>query len=197
MPALVLGALAIVCAPRVCAAQARHRVAVLEYRAGVASSPNAAQRIAERLQKTAALEIVDPAAARREVASINGDIARCSGEVVCTAKLGARIGADEVLLVGISQLGDLVLALQRIDVETRALSSQLSAVVPEGREISDEQIDGWLHQLYPPEAFKRYGLISVKANVSGARVLLNGVDRGATPLEGKLKVPAPLTYTVI
>jgi hypothetical protein len=63
-------------------------------------------------------------------------------------------------------------------------------------ELSDEQLGGWLRQLYPPEVFKLYGFIVVTANVDGAEVKINGQVRGETPLEGKVKVLAPRSYRV-
>src|SRR5262249_18407865 len=53
---------------------------------------------------------------------------------------------------------------------------------------------GWLQQLYPPQAFLRYGLIKIVTDVAGARVDLNGQPAGMTPMEEPLKVAAPATY---
>ena len=104
---------------------------------------------------------------------------------------------DEVLLVAMSQLGDLVLNLQRVDVASgRATGAPISAVVPMRGEIDAGQIDGWLKQLYAPTVFKRYGYIAVVANVDGAVVTINGQVRGETPLDGRIKVAAAKSYRV-
>ena len=171
-------------------------MAVLEYRAGVSEGPAAAQRLAERLKKTAALEIIDPSEARRRFARVDADVAKCSGEAECTARLGNDLDVDEVLLVALSQLGDLVLAMQRIDVDSSQIKAQLSEVVPAGGNITDAQLDDWLRQLFPPETFKRYGFLSVKADVDGARVTINGKPHGETPLANKIRLLAPKNYQV-
>ena len=38
----------------------------------------------------------------------------CAGDAVCIGAIGARLGTDEVLLVGVSELGDVIFTLQRI-----------------------------------------------------------------------------------
>ncbi|MSP59113.1 MAG: PEGA domain-containing protein [Myxococcales bacterium] len=177
-------------------AEERRRVAVLEFRAGVEQVQNLGGRIAERLKKTTALTVVDPQEARRRSAAIDAAVARCAGDAPCVAKVGTSLEVDEVLLLGVSKVGDVVLALQRIDVETQAVTGQLSEVLPSAEEVEDKKILGWLRQLYPPEVFKRYGFIVVTANVDGATVTINNQPRGETPLEGKLKVLAPRSYRV-
>lgn len=177
-------------------AEGRRRVAVLEYRAGLAHDIDVAQRLADELRRTAALVVTTPADARRKSARLDGDLARCAGDAACVAKIGGQLDTDEVLLVAMSQLGDVVLALQRINVEDAKIETQLSAVVPEGGDVTPAQIDEWLKKLYPPDVFKRYGSIVVSANVDGARVLINGTDRGLTPLGDAIRVRAPQSYRV-
>lgn len=176
----------------------RRRVAVLEFRGGTGQAAGLASRLADRLRRTAALTVIDPAEARRRSASIEGDVARCAGAPACIGRLGAALEVDEILLLGISTLGEVVVALQRVDVQSpRAQGQQqLSEVLPSDEAPSDEKLDLWLKQLYPPETFKRYGFIVVTANVDGAEVKLNAQPRGLTPLSGKLTVLAPRTYRV-
>ncbi len=178
------------------AAEERRKVAVLEYRAGVEQASDLGAHLAERLRTTAALVVIDPVEARRRFPHTDGQTARCSGDAACLARLGAALEVDEILLVGISKLGDVVMALQRIDVESAKVSAQLSDVLPDDGALDDEKLDGWLKRLYPPEVFKRYGFIAVTANVAGAVVTINGQSKGETPLEGKLKVLAPHSYRV-
>jgi hypothetical protein len=182
--------------PARAAPPARRKVAVLEFRGGVEQAAGLAQRLADRLKKTAALTVMGPLEARQTISRIDSEVAQCQGEAACLAKLGTKLEVDEVLLLGISKLGDVVLALQRIDVETRSVAGQLSEVLPPTDEVDDKKLLGWLKQLYPPDTFKRYGFIAVTANVDGATVTINGQEKGETPLDGKLKVLAPRAYRV-
>lgn len=177
-------------------AEPHRRVAVLEFRGGVAHVPELAVEIADHLSRTAALSIIDLPEARRRSATVDADIARCAGDTACTAEVGRGIGADEVLLVAISQLGDLVLTLERIDVRGAKVLTQLSEVLPSQSEIRSRMLDAWMHRLYSPDAFKRYGYIVIAADLDGARVLVDGQLRGTTPLPAPLRVPAPRTYRV-
>jgi hypothetical protein len=173
----------------------RKKVAVLEYRAGVSVYRQMADRLATALRKNAALVVVDPAEARRRLPRVDAEAGRCAGDATCLSQLGAQLGVEEVLLVGISQLGDVVLALQRIDVLRGKVGPQLSETL-EGDEPDDARLLGWLKQLYPPEVFKRYGFISVITSVDGAAVKINTQVRGDTPLGAPLKVIAPRSYRV-
>jgi hypothetical protein len=108
--------------------------------------------------------------------------------------IGERLKVDEVLLVGVSQLGDVVLALQRIDAKRGEAGARLSESLPQDTEPLDDELLGWLTQLYPPEAFRRYAAIQVLADVDGAQVSLNGEPSGKTPIGHALSVRAPATY---
>jgi len=110
--------------------------------------------------------------------------------------LGERIGADEVLLVGVSQLGDVVLAMQRIDAKKGEAGARLAESLAADTEPMDDELLGWLRQLYPPEAFRRYGAIQVSADIDGAQVTLNGEAAGTTPIGHALSVRAPASYRV-
>jgi hypothetical protein len=175
----------------------RRRVAVLEFRSGVERASDLAATIAERLRKTAALEIVDLDEARRREPRVDAGVAACAGDPACTARLGGQLDVDEVLLVAMSQLGDLVLTVQRIDVVAgRVTGAPVSAVLPPQGAIDGEQVDGWLKELYPPTVFKRYGYISIVASVEGAAVRIDNEVMGETPIEGRFKVAAPRTHNV-
>ena len=174
----------------------KRRVAVLALRSGVEQAAGLASRLAERLRKLAAVSVVDPTEARRRRPGIDNEVARCGGDAGCIARLGANLAVDELLIVGISKLGDIVLSLQRLDVAEAKTVGQQSAVLSADEEPDDNQLGLWLRQLFPPELFRRFGQILVTANVDGARVTLNGQARGETPLDGPLKVAAPRTYRV-
>ena len=168
-------------------------VAVLEYRSGSVSVAGIGGRLATQLKKTSSLAVVDPAEAKRRFARVEAEVARCAGNPTCVAQLGARLDVDEILLMGVSQLGDVVLTLQRIDVEDAKVGPHLAETLPEDQEIDDVKLLAWLQQLYPPEVFKRFGFIAITADRDGASVTVNGQPRGETPID-KLKVPAPKNY---
>jgi hypothetical protein len=177
------------------AAEEHRKVVVLEYRAGVHAAPGIGMRLADRLKKTAALTVIDAEEARRRYPRVDAELGKCGGESECVARLGVAVDAEEVLLVGLSQLGDLVLALQRIDVEGTKVRAQHTEVLPIAGEVADTRLDAWLHKLYPAETFKRYGSITVICNVDGARVTFNEMPQGETPLNA-VRVLAGKSYRV-
>jgi hypothetical protein len=169
-------------------------VAVLEYRAGAKGAVGIGDRLARLLKANAAFDIVDPQEARRRDPRVDAEVAKCSGDAMCVGALGERLGANEVLLVGVSQLGDVVLAMQRIDTRRGEAGARLAESLPPDTEPLDNEVLGWLRQLYPPEAFRRYGAIQVIADVDGAQVSLNGDPAGKTPIGHPLPVRAPASY---
>jgi PEGA domain len=175
-------------------AAGKKTVAVLEYRSGAKGAAGIGERLARALKANAAFDVIDPQEARRRVPRIDAEVARCSGDATCIAMLGAKLGADEVLLIGVSQLGDVVLAMQRIEVSKGEAGARLAESLPADSEPSDDDVLGWLRQLYPPEAFRRYGSVRIVADVMGARVELNGALAGETPIADPIKVRAPATY---
>jgi len=110
--------------------EVRRRVAVLEHRANVQRLARLAERLAATLEKTAAFVVIDPEEARRRMSDISAEVANCAGNTVCISRLGAELHADEVLLVGVSQLGDVVLALERIDVAHHSMGPRLAETLP-------------------------------------------------------------------
>ncbi len=177
-------------------AEARARaVAVLEYRAGVTALPGLGDRLAAVLGRATSLQVVGPAEARRRLPRVDERLARCGGDTRCVADLGGRLGVDEVLLVGLSQLGDVVLALQRVVVtDARVAAREAESLAPEASP-SDGELMKYLQALLPAEDFVRFGEIRVSATPAGARVFLDGRPRGALPLS-PLRVRAPSQYTV-
>jgi hypothetical protein len=191
--ALILGA-ALLALAAPAAAKGRRRVAILEHRSGVTRAADLAARMAALLARAAAVDVISPQEARRRLGGrLDALIAHCAGDPHCVADVGARIHADEVILVGISQLGDVILALQRVEVRSRSVAGRIAEALPAGAEPSDAMLLGYLRRLLPPDVFRRYGAIQVRANVSGAAVSLDGKVRGVTPLPA-LTVPAPRRY---
>jgi hypothetical protein len=178
-------------------AEERRSVAVLEYRAGARGAHDIGLRLAKLLRDTAALKVVDGQEARRKLGpKVDSEVARCGGEAMCIGAIGEQLGAQEVLLVGVSQLGDVIISLQRIDAKKGQAGARLAESLPPESEVSDEMALNWLKQLFPPEVFRRFGSIAVEADESGAQVTLNTEPVGKTPLHEPLKVRAPATYAL-
>jgi hypothetical protein len=175
-------------------AEDKRTVAVLEYRAGARGAKDIGLRLARLLRETAALNVIDAQEARRKLPRVDGEVAKCGGEAMCVGNIGEQLGANEVLLVGVSQLGDVIIALQRIDSKRGEAGARLAESLPADKDISDEMALGWLRQLFPPETFNRFGTIAVDADQAGAAVSLNGNAAGKTPLPEPVKVRAPATY---
>ena len=113
----------------------------------------------------------------------------------CVAKIGAKVGAAEVVLVGVSELGDVILTMQRIDVRTRAVSARIADSLAANAEPTTDQLGYYLAKLLPPSDFLRFGIIAITSNESGASVSVGGKPQGVTPIE-PLKLRAPAKYPI-
>jgi hypothetical protein len=174
----------------------KRKVVVLEYRAGSSAIPGIARRIVDTLGKQTSLTLLGPEQTR----AVYGDhldqvVVKCAGEADCVAKIGQRVGAAEVILVGVSELGDVILTLQRIDVATRAVSGRVAESLAVTSKPTDAQIDGYLTRILPPSDFLRYGVIDIIASEAGAAVTVGGEQRGVTPIP-PIKLHAPATYDI-
>jgi hypothetical protein len=169
-----------------------HRsVAVLEYRSGVTSAHDLGERMSAVLAQETSVKVVGPNEARRRLGGrADGLIARCAGDAVCVADVGLKLGVDEVVLVGLSQLGDLIVALQRIRVEDGQVEGRIAESVALGSDPDRNALLDFLRRLMPPEDFIRYGTIRVRTPVEGATVIVDGKPVGSTPL-ADLRVLAP------
>jgi PEGA domain-containing protein len=177
-------------------ADPKRRVAVLEYRAGSAELPGIDRRASELLEKRTSLDIVDVEEARKRYGdSLDGDVVRCAGDAGCVAKIGGKLGAREVLLVGVSEFGDVILTLQRIDVKSRAVETRIAEALAPGAQPPDDELGRYLARVMPASDFLRFGTIRIDANVAGAAVTISGHARGVTPV-GALRVKAPATYDI-
>jgi hypothetical protein len=172
------------------------RVAVLEYRADSKAAPDIAERVAALLRTQTSFSIDDPNDARRILGpGVDDQVAQCAGDASCMANIGKSMGDSEVILVGVSQLGDTVLAFQWIQTSDATLLNRVAESVSADTTLDDTMLDKYLHELLPPIAFKRFGTLSVKTNVDEASVLVDGNPVGQTPLD-PLKLTAPKSYTV-
>jgi hypothetical protein len=152
--------------------------------------------MAEALADLTSHKVVSPAEARRRLgAVVDAEVAHCKGEPSCIARIGARLGCQEVILVGVSQLGDLILAIQRIDVSSGKVLNRLADSIKSRRQVPRQTLVRYLRRLLPPKDFKRYGTIIIKTTDEGDEVYLDEFFRGKTPI-APLKVSAPGRYEV-
>jgi hypothetical protein len=174
----------------------RRKVAVLEYRAGSAALAGIDVRIAELLAKQTSLGVIDPDEARKAYGNkLDADIVSCDGEADCIGGLGKKLGAQEVLLVGISEFGNIILTLQRIDTKKKSVSMRIAEALDEDADPTDEDLGSYLRRVMPESDFLQYGTIKVSANLTGAEVFVGDTFRGTTPIE-TVKVKAPQSYEV-
>jgi hypothetical protein len=172
----------------------KRKVAVLEYRASSSALQGIGGRVVGALRSQTSLDILGPDQARAVFGEhIEQVIVKCAGEADCIARIGIRIGAAEVILVGVSELGDVILTMQRVDVSTHAVSARVADSLAPGATPNDAQIAGYLSKLLPPSDFVRFGVIDIIASEAGAAVTVGGEARGSTPLP-PLKLHAPATY---
>jgi hypothetical protein len=171
-------------------------VAVLEYRAGVRAAPEIAAEMAKELTQLTSHRAVSPDQARLRLGpSLDAEVARCKGNPACISALGGRLECDEVILIGVSQLGDLILAIQRIDVQSGRVVSRLADSLGPRQRIRSSNLQGYLRRLLPAVDFRRYGRIVVRTEHVGDQVFLDEAPRGHTPL-APLVLSAPGRYTL-
>ncbi|HEX7839331.1 MAG TPA: PEGA domain-containing protein [Kofleriaceae bacterium] len=174
----------------------RRKVIVLEYRAGSSALRGIAERVVTTLSRKTSLGVLGPDQAR----AIYGDrldqvLVKCAGDAACVARIGQKVGAAEVILVGVSELGDVILTMQRIDVAGHEVTGRIADSLAAGATPTDAQLLGHVNRLLPPSDFLRFGVIDIVANLAGAAVTVGGKPRGATPVEA-LKLPAPASYDI-
>jgi len=169
---------------------------VLEYRAGSSALPGIAARVVTTLSRQTSLGVLS----QDQTRALYGDhldqvLVRCAGEAACVAKIGQRVGAAEVILVGVSELGDVILTMQRIDVASHEVTGRIADSLAARSAPSDAAILGYVDRLLPPSDFLRFGVIDIVANLTGAAVTVGGQPRGTAPIEA-LKLPAPASYDI-
>ena len=173
-------------------------VVVIEYRNDVKALADLPERLVQALTQNTSLRVVNLTEARRRLGpGMDAEVARCDGETRCLSGVGQRLGVREVLLLAVSQLGDVVLAVQRISVTEQKVTGRYADSIVGGQAIDEARILSWLQQLYPPDTFKRYGQIQISANIDGAQVYVNSKASGSTPLGDALHVLAPGNYRIL
>ncbi|PID38631.1 MAG: hypothetical protein CSA65_03720 [Proteobacteria bacterium] len=189
-------ALTVLGVPTLAAGRAPRRIAVLEYRAGTRAASGLAVQMAQQLAKLTPHRVLKPADAQRQLGSrVDALVARCQGDPTCLARIGARLGVDEIVLVGVSQLGDIILAIQRIQVPSGKVLTRLADSLSRRRRVSKRVVNRYLRRLLPPDEFKRYGTIVVQTSAVGDQVFIDQKLSGRTPLQ-PVVVPAPGRYAV-
>jgi hypothetical protein len=174
------------------AAEARS-IAVLEFRAGVSGARRVGQRAAQILRQRTSNAIMDADDARRAYGvKLDEALAGCGGQAACIAGIGKKLGVDEVIVFGVSELGDLILALQRVESRSGVVAARIADSLPREQEPDDAALEGYLRRLLPREDFLRWGTLRIDADVAGAEVRLGGAAHGKTPL-APIRVPAPQT----
>jgi len=171
----------------------KRRIAVLEYRSGSAALPRVDKRLAAILKKRTSLGVVDADEARTSYPRLDADVVACAGDGACVARIGAKLNVREVLLVGVSEFGDVILTLQRIDVGERKVGARIAEALGDKSQPADEDLTGYLTRVMPSSDFLRYGVIRIDANLPGADVMVGGEAKGQTPVAA-LKVKAPAKY---
>jgi hypothetical protein len=174
----------------------KRKVIVLEYRSGSSALPGIAGRVVAALAKQTSLDVLGPDQARAVYGEhLDQVIVKCEGEADCVARIGQKIGAAEVILVGVSELGDVILTMQRIDIRGRTVSARVADSLPSGAAPKDDQLEYYLSRLLPSTDFLRFGVIDIVSSEAGALVTVGGERRGTTPI-APLKLHAPATYDV-
>jgi PEGA domain-containing protein len=174
----------------------KRKVVVIEYRAGSSALTGIATKIVATLGKQTSLDVLGPDQTRAVYGEhLEQAIVKCAGEADCIARIGAKAGAAEVILVGISELGDVILTMQRIDVGRHTVTTRVADSLPAGSTPNDEQIGYYLAKLLPPGDFLRFGVIDIISSQAGALVTVGGENKGTTPIQ-PLKLHAPATYAI-
>ncbi|HEY3801413.1 MAG TPA: PEGA domain-containing protein [Kofleriaceae bacterium] len=174
----------------------KRKVIVLEFRSGSSALSGIANRIVSTLSKQTSLQVLGP----DQVRATYGDrlteaLSKCAGDAECVSRIGARVGAAEVLLVGVSELGDVILTMQRIEVADHAVTARVADSLASGSTPTDDQISYYLARLLPPSDFLRFGVIDIIASQAGALVTIDKQPKGKTPIP-PLKLHAPASYAI-
>jgi len=174
----------------------RRRVAVLEFRSGSSALAGVDDRLAGLLGKATSLVIVDADAARRSYGTnLDRDLVACAGAASCVARIGQKLGVREVLLVGVSEFGDVILTLQRIEVRRGRVLNRIAEALEPGAAPDERAMGRYLKRLMPSSDFRRWGVIRIDSNVDGADLTIDRMPRGRTPVE-PLKLRAPAIYDI-
>lgn len=191
------GAVSVIAAPALARADdPRRSVAVLEFRSDSTALPGIGARFAGLLGSRTSLKVLgDDQARQRYGAGLDADVVACDGEARCIGRIGKKLEVAEIMVIGVSELGDVILTVQRIDSDTGKVATRLAEALAADSAPEDDQLAAYLERVLPAEDFVRFGTIVIKVNVGGADVIVGGVPRGTSPIPD-LRVPAPATYPI-
>lgn len=171
-------------------------VAIVEFRAGSTAAPEIGARIARTLTIKTGLAIMAPAAARQEYgARLDAEVKRCGDDAKCIAKIGVRLNVDEILLIGVSELGAVIVTIQRVLTAEGVAAGKMAETLESSDPPSDAELERFLRLVLPDKDFEQWGKIEIDSNVEAATVLVDGQRRGITPLP-PVTVAAPKSYDV-
>ncbi len=174
----------------------RRSVAVLEFRSESSALAQIGVRVTEVLATRTSLKVLgDDQARQRYGAALDADVVACDGEARCIGRIGQRLKVSEVVLVGVSELGDVILTVQRIDSKTGKVRARLAEALAADAAPTEDELAVYLGRVLPAEDFVRFGVIAIRVNVAGADVSVGGTPRGTSPIPD-LRVPAPATYPI-
>lgn len=174
----------------------KRKIAVLEYRSGSSALVGIGAKLADLIGKQTSITVLDPQQARTVYGEqLEPAIVKCTGEPDCIAKIGEKLRAAEVILIGVSELGDVILSMQRIDVKTHTVKARIADSLGNGATPDPDQLSQYLARLLPPTDFLRFGIIDIIASQDGALVTIGGERRGTTPIQ-PIKLKAPETYAI-
>lgn len=182
--------------PSLAVAEPRRSTAVLEFRAGSTALPQLGSRIGAVLSSRTSLKVLgDDQARQRYGDGLDRAVVDCAGESACIGAIGRRLGTDEVMLVGVSELGDVILSIQRIESEAGVVSGRVAEALAADAAPTDDELVAYLERVLPAEDFVRFGTIAIKVNVAGAEIWVGGTSRGNSPIPA-IRVPAPSSYPI-
>jgi len=174
----------------------RPTIAVLEYRAGVSELPDLAERLVELLRTKSNSDVLSPQDCRRMLgASLDALVSECKEDIPCFARLGKKLGASEILLIGMTEFGTVLININRILVDKQKTAGTVDLDIKLGGQLTKLQIYQLLRKIYPEESFRRFGTLDITSNQKGATVKLDSRTVGQTPIE-PLKLEAPRKYSI-
>lgn len=112
----------------------------------------------------------------------------CGGDVACLTRLGAALGARNVLAghVGVAG-GHMHIALQVVEVGSGTQRRAVHLRVPVGE--AEARVRALAVEALAMDAYVQSAALVVKTPLAGAEVLVDGVPQGATPLFDPIMLP--------
>ncbi|MDA3862265.1 MAG: PEGA domain-containing protein [Deltaproteobacteria bacterium] len=172
------------------------KVAVVEYRAGISEQPNLTNRISSLLKKKSNLKIITRNDARRQMGSkFDSIVSQCQNNTTCFSKLGKKLNVQEVLLVGITEFGTVLINMKRIIVKTSKIKGTSDIDIKKHERISRLQIFGMLKTVFPQKYFIQKGMVHIISETKGAGVFIDNKKQGQTPIK-PINLIAPRSYSI-